>query len=190
MYTRCLERCLAQGWHLAAIAFLNVSPREKAHCHGCLFSFIGSLGVKSKLFSSSQCGPSKLQGTYSSTCLERRRDPFLNHTHAWFTSWRATPFSFELCLSSQAEQNSLTRDCRRRLGSPREDEDSTGSKVGSMITLNSQDWILWTSIITLKLKASLKKKKKKSCFVIQTGLELKILLPQPSECWDYRYVIL
>jgi hypothetical protein len=24
--------------------------------------------------------------------------------------------------------------------------------------------------------------------VAQTGLELEILLPQPPECWDYRYV--
>jgi hypothetical protein len=26
-----------------------------------------------------------------------------------------------------------------------------------------------------------------SCYVAQTGLELKILLSQPPKCWDYRH---
>lgn len=61
MFAWCLGWCLAQaGWHLAAVAFLNISPGKKAHCHYHLFSFVGKLGVKSGLFLSLPPGPSKL----------------------------------------------------------------------------------------------------------------------------------
>lgn len=61
MYAWGLGWCLAQtGWHLAAVAFLNISPGTKAHRHYRSFSFIGKLGVKSGLFSFSRSGPSKL----------------------------------------------------------------------------------------------------------------------------------
>jgi hypothetical protein len=34
----------------------------------------------------------------------------------------------------------------------------------------------------------LKKKIRVSRYIVQIGLKLSILLPQPSKCWDYRHV--
>jgi hypothetical protein len=41
----------------------------------------------------------------------------------------------------------------------------------------------------LKLLIKLIYLQKGSCYVAQAGLEFKILLPQPPDCWDYRHVL-
>lgn len=154
MFAGCLGWCLAQaGWHLAAVEFLNISPGKKAHPHHHLFSFVGKLGVKSGLFSFSPAWPKQAVGDLSTHTP--RKEAILPKSHpCGFVSWRVTPFSPGLYPSSHIGQDSLTSGRRRRLRSPGEDEDGFGGgKHGSMITLNSQNWILWTSTYYFEIES-------------------------------------